>query len=270
MNAVIRSEKRRNFDGFTLVELLVVVAITAILAALLLPALSQAKATAHSAKCRSNLRQMGLALTFYVSDYAVYPPLNGYEPAQGGEIKWHDYLNAALQSRTQPKQAAAGISGIFRCPTHRPLPDFYSPSYGYNALGAGGTGLAGSWTVPQSLGDWPRHLGLPDTAVRSPSEMIAIGDGYAAYRTAKTSGGQSFTDPDGLLVEGELLGRGTVLESDFLTKLVRPKEARRRHRGRLNVAFCDGHVEAETIAALFFVDSADTIRRWNADNEAHP
>src|SRR5439155_15950086 len=191
------------------------------------------------------LRQMGIALTFYVSDHTVYPPLNGYDPDKGGDIiKWHDYLNAALQSRTQPKQAAAGFSGIFRCPTHRPLPDFYSPSYGYNAFGAGGSGLEGSWTVPQSAGEWPRHLGLRDTAVKSPSELIAIGDGYAAYKTARTSGGQGFTDPDGLLVESEVLGRGSSLESDFLAMLVRPREARRRHQGRLNVAFCDGHVEA--------------------------
>jgi prepilin-type processing-associated H-X9-DG protein len=251
-------------------ELLVVIAIIAVLAALLLPALSRAKAAAQAAKCRSNLRQIGLALTFYVSDHMVYPPLNGYDADKAGDIiKWHDYLNAALQSGPARKQAAAGFAGVFRCPTHRPLPDFYSPSYGYNAWGAGGSGLEGSWAVPQSPGEWPRHLGLRDTSVKSPSQMIAIGDGYTAYRTARTSGGQMFTDPDGLLVEHEVLGRGTSLESDFLTNLVRPREARRRHQGRLNIVFCDGHVEAETIARLFFTDSADTIRRWNADNEPH-
>src|SRR5262245_61671488 len=122
-------------------ELLAVISVIAILAALLLPALSRAKAAAQATQCRNNLRQIGLALTFYISDHAVYPPLNGYDLAQGGEIKWHDYLNAELQSRMPPKQAAAGFAGVFRCPTHRPLPDFYSPGYGYNALGAGGSGL---------------------------------------------------------------------------------------------------------------------------------
>src|SRR5690348_16536957 len=66
---------RRRFGAFTLIELMVVIGILAILMALLLPALSRAKAKAHQITCLNNNRQMLLAATMYANDHDdEYPP----------------------------------------------------------------------------------------------------------------------------------------------------------------------------------------------------
>lgn len=62
----------RRTQLFTLVELLIVIAIIAILASLLLPALNRAKETAYSSSCVSNLKQLGMTFQFYANDFNQY------------------------------------------------------------------------------------------------------------------------------------------------------------------------------------------------------
>ncbi len=60
---------KQNKDSFTLVELIVTIAILAILVALLLPAISTARSAGQRAACTNNLRQLGLAFQMYAQDF---------------------------------------------------------------------------------------------------------------------------------------------------------------------------------------------------------
>ena len=82
---------RRRRQGFTLIELLVVVAIIAILAALLLPALSKARGRATETLCNANMKQLGMADSFYCEDWENYfawndGGVNNCVPAQPNEF----------------------------------------------------------------------------------------------------------------------------------------------------------------------------------------
>src|SRR4029450_207389 len=117
--------------GFTLVELLVVIAIIGILASLLLPAVSNAKRSAQSAACKSNLRQFGVAVNLFITDFGRYPSDTGARSDDDDSVGWQMALwNYGLKpplARESPLPAAALTSyfavrgnkerGVWRCPS---------------------------------------------------------------------------------------------------------------------------------------------------------
>lgn len=91
--------RRSSPRGFTLIELLVVISIIALLIALLLPALAQAKSLALQIECASNMRQDGIAMTEYADEFrGVYPlsntadwPFGTYAGYDAATASWVNY-----------------------------------------------------------------------------------------------------------------------------------------------------------------------------------
>src|SRR5436189_380395 len=76
----------RSKSGFTLIELLVVIAIIAILAAILFPVFAQARESARSTSCLSNLRQIGTSIRMYSQDYDENFPMGTYTGPRNWEV----------------------------------------------------------------------------------------------------------------------------------------------------------------------------------------
>src|SRR5579885_1086174 len=83
-------------SAFTLIEMLVVMAIIMLLTAILFPVLTSAKRAANSAVCLSNMRQVGFAASLYLGDHDdQYFPVCRYEPQPGypPQVTWIGYDN---------------------------------------------------------------------------------------------------------------------------------------------------------------------------------
>src|SRR5213593_3242723 len=73
VGAIPTCGRQSHRTGFTLIELVGVIAIIAILAAMLLPAFARAREAGRRAACQGNLRQIGLGLSLYTADFRAYP-----------------------------------------------------------------------------------------------------------------------------------------------------------------------------------------------------
>ena len=90
-----RLEEKRYHKGFTLIELMVVIAIIAILAGLLLPALAKSKSKAIQINCLSNMKQMGVGLLLYSEDFNGQLPGN-FHHNSNPDFTWTDALSPYL------------------------------------------------------------------------------------------------------------------------------------------------------------------------------
>jgi prepilin-type N-terminal cleavage/methylation domain-containing protein/prepilin-type processing-associated H-X9-DG protein len=230
--------------GFTLIELLVVIAIIAILAAMLLPALSKAKAKAKAINCISNMRQLGLAMRMYMDDnngrmvywrrganVAGFPAItvdNSFIVPGSSFVYWPDLLRLG---------GYASARTIFDCPAVQVKA----------TATAGGSSANNYLGIALSRPEFGVEFIPGDTkppvkegTVRNPSESLVIADAGAV--TSQSLG----LNPDKWVEDISAGGTGStyfVVPSFYGYPNVLPYRSLPRHSGRVSTVWFDGHAE---------------------------
>ena len=230
-------QQRFTRDGFTLVELLMVLAVIGILAALLLPALGRGKSRAQSAACANNLRQLGIAFQLYLHDNADTFPTSSPHSGLGAQpedwVWWQLETDASGTVTMRDPQRGSVIQSIgqyqprlMRCPADRnaetrevlwksnPGTEQYFYSYSLNAHSD--SGMASFISRDRSLIILNKH-----STIRNPSAKIML---------AEEKGSIDDGPGSAVIDDGRWLPPGYPLTS--------------RHSKRANVTMADGHVEA--------------------------
>jgi len=208
----------KNYCGsasFTLIELLITIAIIAILAAILLPSISGSLKMAQGIKCTSNFKQLGMGAIMYSDASASYLPVSESRTHASREAFWK-YLTCTMVAPTRMSTGYPELGqGIFRCPTwilDKKIGNMYSwGGYGWNWRFVG---------YRDDLSATPRLYFQKTTQLSRPSEIILSGDTTNDPSLGNNNTSFFYLQPPNIAGISTL---GT------------------QHRGSINVLFADGH-----------------------------
>ena len=226
--------------SFTLIEFLVVIAIIAILAAMLLPALSNARDKARSASCINNLKQFGAAVSLYADDnddfntyaYADVNPATGNPTDMGFHIilgPYMGYKNVRIDWDAVLGTIPRHVNKSFLCPS-LPVESTRQRGGWKIAYTANRTHYGGTHSIFGFRQDTNNYLPWRLSRLRRPSEIMGIADG----RTEVFVGASPW--------EG-------ITDQVLLDPVSPNAKIPQRHSGGCNIVFMDGHTEYRRLRA---------------------
>jgi len=213
-------------DGFTLLELLVVIAVIATLAALLLPALARSKASAYRLKCVSNLRQLGLATHMYWDDNNGNFFRYGGTLTNGGQLYWFGWIGSGAEGERTFDATQGALYPYLRGRGVELCPAF---NYFMSQLKLKASGATYGYGYNLYLSASAREPTINLGQIKRPSETALFAD------SAQINTWQSPASPENPMLE----------EWYYVDDSTNQPNGHFRHGRRANVVFCDGHAEPE-------------------------
>ncbi len=206
-----QSSRWRSRQGFTIIELLVVVGVVVLLVALLLPAVMATREAARRAQCANNLHQLGLAISAYDSVYGCMPP--GCSSNASMQLRLMPYLEQAVvfdgmntavmnpfSSTHENKTVSVIVVRLLMCPSDNPSgirPTIFGPKATTNYAGSRGLGYRNFTEngAVSCLSSSPIRFGdISDgTSVTAAMSEWVVGPGLIQLRDAA---GTIFETPD--------------------------------------------------------------------------
>lgn len=238
-----RPPRIRPVRGFTLVELLAVIAIIGVLAGITIPIVSSVRSRADAATCMSNLRQIGMAMLIYAkANHNSLPMPLDRSRAEWQKQTWMYQINPYMEGRgeqTTEDRLALCFDGVFRCPgkpdwalTGAGVTDDNRISYGMSTFDKDNEGMASR--------EKARNLNIFQDPART---MLAMD--RATFTAEGNKASQPPYMPNNRYIYRDAVGLW--------------------HSDKDNVVFLDGHVEAVPKNGLnyWLMKSADdSLRPW--------